>query len=194
MALLPLHLERADVELVKVVGGGERVDRRDVFPYCAPYTSYDVLGGSVVVAEMTNGNWTFRFEESSVRMRVRMAPDRYRGEKVGSNLLQRLPAMQHSPTSRLRSPNRPLALDGSRQDTKSFRNLLDFQWSLKQDSQYSQTQIFDRFRLVMTSTFFSARAIGIAQQTIRGTARPFVPMFEGVGGGGMRSRIKGSSA
>lgn len=39
-----------------------------------------------------------------------------------------------------------------------------------------QTQLSGRLRLVITRTFPSALAIGIAQHTIRGTERPLVPI------------------
>ena len=39
-----------------------------------------------------------------------------------------------------------------------------------------QSQLFGRFRLVTTSTLPAALAMGIAQHTTRGTARPFDPI------------------
>lgn len=44
-----------------------------------------------------------------------------------------------------------------------------------QERRHSQTQLSGRFRLVMTSTLPDVRWMGIAQQTTRGVARPFVP-------------------
>ena len=45
-------------------------------------------------------------------------------------------------------------------------------------NKYSQTQLFGRFRLVMTRTLPADRAIGIAQQTTRGVERPLLLMGE----------------
>jgi hypothetical protein len=43
---------------------------------------------------------------------------------------------------------------------------------------YLQTQLSGRLRLVTTKTFPFALAIGIAQHTTRGTARPLVPIVD----------------
>jgi hypothetical protein len=52
---------------------------------------------------------------------------------------------------------------------------------------HSQTHFSGRFRLVITSTLPDARAMGIAQQTMRGVERPFVAMMTAVLVGGVRA-------
>lgn len=46
-------------------------------------------------------------------------------------------------------------------------------------TQHSQTQLFGRFRLVITRTLLADLAIGIAQQTTRGVERPLLLMADG---------------
>lgn len=42
------------------------------------------------------------------------------------------------------------------------------------EKEHSQTQLLGRLRLVMTSTLPAARAMGIAQHTMRGVERPLL--------------------
>lgn len=49
---------------------------------------------------------------------------------------------------------------------------------LVEETVYVQTQLSGRLRLVTTKTFPFALAIGMAQHTTRGTARPLVPIVD----------------